>query len=220
MAIHFSILAGEFQGRRRSKETGQPETSQGAAGWRDAAGVLQADSTPDRSASPGWTHRPHLGCCLRAHIRRDTGRVWAPRRARKLWTRGRVCTHVHTHKHVIYRRLASRAHAAPRLQPRAGSRIARRLHSKDGQHPKLQNFILKLQAKGGAGDRNRRSRHRVDHSEQPATDRPPFDPEHARKPTAVPREHAHSAPRHAHTHSSKRGATSGSSCGGPSFLAL
>ena len=145
------FLPGEFQGRRRSKETGQPETSQGATGWRDAAGVLQADSTPERSASPGWTHRPHLGCCLRAHIRRDTGRVWAPRRARKLWTRGRVCTHVHTHKHVIYRRLASRAHAAPRLQPRAGSRIARRLHSGDGQHPKLQNCILKLQAKGGVG---------------------------------------------------------------------
>ena len=55
---------------------------------------------------------------------------------------------MHTHKYVIYRRLASRAHAAPRLQPRAGSRIDRRLHSGDGQHPKLQNCILKLQAKG------------------------------------------------------------------------
>lgn len=137
----------------------------------------------------------------------------------------RACLHaralVHTHKHVIYRRLDSSAHAAPRPQPRAGSRIARRLHSGDGQHPKLQNGILKLQAKGEQeAQRPAPCGPQRAAGNRPSAQRRQRDPEHARKPRAVLREHAHSAPRHAHTHSSKRGAASGSSCGGPSFLAL
>ena len=101
-------------------------------------------STPAGSASLGWTHGPPLLstallCCLCAHTRCRRARSWTPGRARTLWTRGRVCTHMHiclcTHAHAhtpfsaraVHRRVAPgrtqpSAHAHPAGEPRARSR--------------------------------------------------------------------------------------------------